>query len=247
MMAVAEQSTRKPPRGLSREAREQWKARIDEFAALGTLRASLVDLVTGWARAWDAQRAAEEAWEAAGRPESQRGSLGQERRHHLAQTKDRADRHLDSLAAKLERASYRRKPQRRGMPDGAVVVGQTVVGGPIFISEGRVWHNSAVGDEWVLAWDEVRVDAGDRLRWLAADGRSVTYCDPPPSKEARRLPSKRDALRWARRHGVPAAAVCEWFARPDARTTSEVRDDVDIAECGVRRLKTWSARVPPVS
>jgi hypothetical protein len=245
IVAVSDRAALRAPRGLSREAREQWHARIDEFRELGTLRASLVDLVSGWARAWDAQRAAEAAWEAAGRPETQVGSTGQERRHHLAQAKDRADRHLDSLTAKLERASYRRKPQRRGVPDGAVVVGGAAGGGPVFIHDGKLWHRAANGDEWVHSVDEWRVDQGCALRWLGADGRSISYCDPPPCHVGRRMPSKWDALRWARRNGVPAAAVLEWFERPDARTTTEVRDDIDIAECGVRRAKTWGGEPAP--
>jgi phage terminase small subunit len=101
------------PDGLTDEAVALWREHVDEFRKLGALRASLRDLVDGWARAWDAQRSAEAPWEAAGRPESEEGSMGQERRHHLASAKERADRHLDGLAAKLERAGFRRAPRPR--------------------------------------------------------------------------------------------------------------------------------------
>jgi hypothetical protein len=242
----------KAPRGLSADARREWRERVDEFAMQGPLRGPVLDLITGWARAWDGQRTAEEAWVAAGRPDTQRGSTGQERRHHLAVAKERADRHLDSLAAKLERATYRRRPPRRGMPDGAAAVGTTITGVPIFLHEGRVWHRSAISDEWVPCWDEVTVDDGYRLRWLDADGRGITYCDPPPSHVGRRLPSKRDAIRWARRHGVRAAALLRVVraagrAHEDGDSRGHRRRGLPAAPVGAvgrlrRVLLTWCCR-----
>ena len=59
-----------------------WRERIDEFATFGQIRAPLRDLIDGWARAWDSRLLAEKAWDAAGRPETEVGSMGQERRHH---------------------------------------------------------------------------------------------------------------------------------------------------------------------
>lgn len=116
---------------MSAAARRRWRERIQEFRALGTLRGPLVDLVTAWARAWDAQRAAEKAWKTAGSPETQLGSLGQERRHRLAVAAERAARHLDGLTAKLERATFRRVPRGR-VPDGARIV-RRLEGGNVMI------------------------------------------------------------------------------------------------------------------
>jgi len=229
------------PDGLSDEAGELWAERMAEFAKLGTVRAPLRDLVDGWARAWDAQRAAEAAWDSAGRPESEEGSMGQERRHHLAVARERADRHLDALSSRLERAGFRRPPRPQGVPDGARVLRRLVSGGKVILDrDGRVRHQGVLdAAEWCLTWQELMYDHGRVIRWVGEDGLPVV-CDPPPLRVNGRL-DRDEVLEWARLRDVPEAAAIEWYEHPSRRIRLTCRDDVDVVRHGLEGFRVRAA------
>jgi hypothetical protein len=218
------------PRGLSARARRRWREQVDQLEEEGRSTASLLELVEGWARAWDAREVAVAAWEDVGSPESQRGALGQETRHHLAVAVERATRHLDGLSAKLERAANRRVPRTR-IPAGARVIGRLVGGGVSIVWHGRVYQQSVLdAGEWVLSWDEVRVDHGYRIRWMGEDGMP-RFLDPPASRwgaDGPVPPSIFEARRWAEARGIPVSAVEEWLGRENRRSRWTIRDDGDV-------------------
>jgi hypothetical protein len=214
-------------------ARKRWRDQVEQLDEEGRLTAPIRELVESWARAWDTRESAVTAWEDADSPESQRGSLGQEQRHHLAVAVERATRHLHGLTAKLERAANRRVPRTR-IPAGARVVGRLVGGGVSIVWRGRLYQQSVLdASERTLSWDEVRVDHGDWIRWLDREGTPVFF-DPPASRSGPEgdqvAPSIYECRRWARARGIPVAAVEEWLARLNRRSRWTIRDDADVAE-----------------
>lgn len=77
-------SKHKAPKGLSAGARRRWREQIDALELVARDSPARLELVSSWARAIDAAGHARAVWQEAGSPESEVGSMGQERRHHLA-------------------------------------------------------------------------------------------------------------------------------------------------------------------
>jgi hypothetical protein len=166
-------------KGLTVAARAHWSEQTAALEQAGRLTPARVELVTAWARALDARERASRAWRAAGEPESELGSMGQERRHHLAVAAERAETQLASLSAKTERSAARREPKRReGLPIGATYA--EIDGEPVVVGEdGRLLVHGQDG-RWRLTRDEADHDAGGvMLRWVADDGLP-RFHDPPP-------------------------------------------------------------------
>jgi hypothetical protein len=220
------------PRGLSESARERWRDQAVELEARGRLTPALRELLESWARSLDAAAAATAAWTDAGMPESETGSTGQRRQHHLRAAKERADRHIDNLTAAVERASNRRVPRNR-IPIGARVIGRLVGGGAMIVArDGRVYQQSVVdASEWVLSWDELRCDDGWQLRWMGEDGAPVFH-DTPPTRSGWEI-REEEAVEWAELRDVPVSAVLEWYSRPNRKSKRTIRDDIDIARYGL--------------
>jgi hypothetical protein len=171
------------------------------------------------------------AWQDAGRPETDAGSTGQQRQHHLAAAVERAERHFAGLTAKVERAANRRLPRNR-IPEGAVVVRRLVGGGSMIAWRERLWQQSVLDPgQWVLSWPELNYDAGDTLRWVDEDGVPVFHA-PPPTRSGQEI-TEREATGWAELRGVPVDALLDWYQRPDRRSRLTVRDDVDIPRFGL--------------
>jgi hypothetical protein len=178
----------------------------------------------------DSRERAVQAWQEAGEPQTELGSMGQERRHHLAVALERAESALANLAGKVERSAARRVSRRPSLPSGAVVVRRDGSYVEILV-DGRLMVRSVRSGEWMLAIPEEEYEQGTLLRWLDADG-VPQFADPPPSRVRSGLPSRAEALKWARARGIPEQAVIDWLANPDARSKIVLAKGVDLATFG---------------
>jgi hypothetical protein len=125
----------------------------------------------------DSRERAVSAWRDAGEPQTELGSMGQERRHHLAVALERAESALANLAAKVERSVARREVRRTGMPAGARVIRRHDSYIEILV-DGRLMCRSVATGEWLLSSDEEDAANGLLLRWIGADGVPAFH-DPP--------------------------------------------------------------------
>ena len=151
------------PRGLTPASRRRWKARVDEFAAVGKLTPAVLDSLSSWALSLDSLADARERWAAAGSPGTTPGSVGQEGQHPLAVAVQRAQR-LEAQSAPLERM-VRRVPAD-AIPEGGVRIRR---GNRDLLIVDGVEHTQRDG-EWVLSAHERMAADGFWVRWVDEDG-----------------------------------------------------------------------------
>jgi hypothetical protein len=225
-------SKHEAPKGLSAGARRRWVEQVDALDAAGRATAARLELVGSWAAALDAAGHARAVWEEAGSPESEVGSQGQPRRHHLAVALTRADALVASLGAKIERAAARKQTQLPRVPTGARVLfrnGSYVRA----LVDGRVMTRSVATGSWILSGDEHDFETGGLLRWVDETGTPVFH-DPPPSRTSG-PPTRDECVRWAEAKGVPTEAVLAWLKHPTPRSKITAREDVDLVAFVRRR------------
>jgi hypothetical protein len=219
-------SKHEAPKGFSAGARRRWVEQVDALELVARDTPARLELVGSWARAIDAAGHARAVWEEAGSPESEVGSMGQPRRHHLAVALEKADASVALLGAKVERAAARRETRLPPVPTGARVLrrdGSYVE----FLIEGRVMVRSVSSGQWIPSADEEDYSSGGLLRWLDADG-TPRFADPPPMRVRSGLPALGEALEWAAAVGVPEQAVLDWLEHPTPRSTIMAREDVTL-------------------
>jgi hypothetical protein len=155
---MADSLSERAPKGLSAGSRRRWVEQVRALDEAGMATPARLELVGAWATALDSRDHALAVWQEAGRPETEAGSQGQERRHHLAVAVEKAEAALAGLTGKLERSAARRPVKRSsGLPPGAQRVeldGETVVVG----EDGRLLERSAYDGRWILACDEQDYD-----------------------------------------------------------------------------------------
>jgi hypothetical protein len=213
--SLAEQA----PSGLSLAARREWHDQTTALVEAGLLTTARVALVTAWARSLDSRSRALEAWRAAGEPQTELGSKGQQRASHLRVAVTRAEAELAVLSGKLERSVARRPPKRSdGLPPGARRVeidGEAAV----LREDGRLIVRSVVDGRWLLDAFEQDADDAAMLRWLGDDGLPRFHDVPPwrlPSGGGRAEPLPwPEVEEWAGRVAVPLDAAKEWYERVD--------------------------------
>jgi hypothetical protein len=223
---MADSLSAQAPKGLSAGTRRRWREQVDALDAAGRASAARLELVGSWAAALDAAAHARAVWEEAGQPETETGSMGQPRRHHLAVAVTQADALAANLGAKIERAGSRRAARHPAIPTGARVVqrdGSYVV----LLVEGRLVTRSARTGEWIPTAQERDAADGVALRWVGEGGVPV-FADPPPMRVRSGLPAEAEALVWAAAAGVPEQAVLDWMAHPTPRSKFTIREDVDL-------------------
>jgi hypothetical protein len=213
------------PEGLSAGAKRRWAEQVAALDAAGRATVPRLELVGSWAAALDAAGHARAVWEEAGSPESELGSQGQPRAHHLRVAVTRADALVANLAGKVERAGARKQTQLPPVPTGARVLFRN---GPYVrvLIDGRVMTRSVATGQWMLCGDEEDAEGGRLLRWVDETGAPVFH-EPPPSYESG-PPTREVCVRWAEAKGVPEQAVLDWLSHPAPRSKLLVRDDVDI-------------------
>jgi hypothetical protein len=214
------------PKGLSAGARRRWAEQVAALDAAGRATTPRLELVSSWARAIDAAGHARAVWEEAGSPESELGSQGQDRAHHLRVALTRADALVAMLGAKIERAVARKESRVPAVPTGARVLrrdGSYVEA----LVDGRVMTRSVSSGSWVLSADEQDFESGGLLRWVDADGMP-TFHDPPPMRAWSGLPAEAEALEWATAVGAPAEAVLAWLRHRTPRSKILAREDVGL-------------------
>jgi hypothetical protein len=217
---MADKLSAQAPKGLSLGARRRWAEQVRALDELGLATPARLELAGAWATALDSRDHAVAVWQEAGRPESEAGSQGQQRRHHLAVAVSRAESELAVLTGKLERSVARRQPKRSsGLPPGARRV--VIDGEPAVLSEdGRLIVQSVQDGHWMLDMLERDYDHGAALRWLdPEDGLPRFHEVPPwrlPWQGGPSAPLPWDEVEeWAERVGVPVAAAAEWYRRED--------------------------------
>lgn len=214
------------PKGLSAGARRRWQEQVDALDLLARATPARIELVSSWARAIDAAGHARAVWQEAGSPETELGSQGQERAHHLRVAVTRADALVANLGAKIERAAARKQSGLPPVPTGARVLFRN---GPYIraLVDGRVMTRSVATGSWMLCGDEVDYESGGLLRWEDETGTPVFH-DPPPMRCESGLPTREECVAWAAAKGVPEQAVLDWMAHPTPRSKLMAREDVDI-------------------
>ena len=205
------------PKSLSQAGKRRWRARVDQFAKVSKLNATVLDAVSSWAAAWDALQDATVAWEAAGRPETALGSMGQLSTHPALVRVERARTLEARLNASLERA-VRRVPEVE-VPEGGMIV-NAGLGPPRLLLDGRLHTRSAISGEWVLSRDEVFWEDGHGIRVVDPNSGIPTFYPPPPLRYTGELGDRTYEtpedwqLEWyAEEKALPLEAVLEWRDR----------------------------------
>ncbi len=213
------------PKGLSAGSRRRWVEQVEALDAVGRATPARLELVTSWAQSIDQAGRARAIWSEAGSPETETGSMGQERQHHLRVAVTRADALVANLAGKIERAGARRETRQPPVPTGARVLRRDGSYVELLV-DGRVLVRSVSTGQWIPSMDEEDAASGGLLRWLDDSGTPV-FADPPPSYKSG-PPAREDCVRWAEAKGVPEQAVLAWLEHPTPRSKLLVRDDVDL-------------------